>query len=76
MPHALHVPSGSPDRSKPARPPDPAPAIRPSPVCPNCGRRPAVVFPNLRREKATNEPPLVCLECCPKARGEDGAGSD
>jgi hypothetical protein len=69
MPHALTVPSAPPDRAGPDR--RPAPAIRASRVCPNCGRSPAVVFPDLRTGKATDEAPLVCLECCPKEPGDD-----
>jgi len=73
MPHAHPVPSTARDRAEPHRLPDPAPAIQPSQVCPNCGRSPAVVFPDLRAGKAKDEAPLVCLECCPKVRGDDPA---
>lgn len=71
MPHARAFPSTPPSRAGPERPPAPAPAIRASPVCPNCGRSPAVVFPDLRKGMATDEAPLVCLECCPKEQGDD-----
>jgi len=71
MPHAHAFPSTAQSRAGPDRPPDPAPAIAASQVCPNCGRSPAVVFPDLRGGKATDQAPLVCLECCPKAPGDD-----
>jgi hypothetical protein len=70
MPHAHPSTSTRPDRANSARPTDPAPAIQSSPVCPTCGRSPAVVFPVLRIGTVTAEAPLVCLACCPKPPGE------
>ena len=72
MPHAHYYPTAPPRRPEPERAADPTPAIRPSPVCPSCGRSPAVVFPDLRAGTAAGEARMVCLECCPKAPGEDG----
>jgi hypothetical protein len=72
MPHAPYFPTAPPRRAEADRPADPTPAIRASSVCPNCGRSPAVVFPDLRTRAAAGEARLVCLECCPKAPGEAG----
>jgi len=80
MPHVHYSQPAPPDRAEPDRPPAPAPAIRPSPVCPTCGLSPAVVFPVLRTGEAA-EGPLVCLACCPRVpggrptdRGKDAGG--
>jgi hypothetical protein len=45
---------------------DPDPAVASQPVCPNCGHRPAVVFPVLTDGKKDGAHKLVCLLCCPK----------
>ena len=42
------------------------PALQASPKCPRCGRRSAVVFPDVRRWRAGKSAPLVCLSCCPR----------
>jgi hypothetical protein len=56
-------------RDLPPKPTDgrePDPAVASQPVCPNCGHRPAVVFPALADGLAAGKPKLVCLLCCPK----------
>jgi hypothetical protein len=52
------------DNPKPGQPPDAAVGFKP--VCPNCGQRPAIVFPALADAKPLGKPKLVCLLCCPK----------
>jgi len=38
--------------------------------CPNCGRKPAIVFPLIRDgHTAVRQAPLVCMDCCLTARG-------
>jgi hypothetical protein len=47
-----------------------SPAVASRVKCPNCGREPAIVFPLIREYyMAVKDTPLVCLECCPAARG-------
>jgi hypothetical protein len=63
-----HNPSPKPSEgAKPDKPP--AAAVGSQPVCPNCGRGPAVVFPALNVGQPAGKPRLVCLLCCPKRTG-------
>jgi hypothetical protein len=42
------------------------PPLAAEPTCPNCGHRPAVVFPVLTDGKKDGAHKLVCPLCCPK----------
>ena len=71
MPHVRGPRPMPHDPLDPDQPTDPAPAVRLSPTCPNCGRTPAVVFPALCAGENGKDAPLVCLACCPKGDEEE-----